>query len=222
MPLYSKKDFAELCFTTTSDLSNYIRRGKVVLSEGELIDSSDVINAAFIVKRSQHQTKKTAKSVSLPEVKPAEEKNNDRSAKQKIAPQVAFEFPPEVKSTVHENFQTEAAIKKLTMEKTGNEIELQKLKIQKQQGEVVPTSLVKNLIAQHSKSITIAFRNGVENFLSDIAKRAGLNNEQVAELRGLLIVIINTSVDESIQVTAEGLDHIISEFTKQRGVGESE
>lgn len=218
MPLYSKKDFADLCYTTTSDLSNYIRRKNVVVTDDnpELIDSSNATNAAFMVKRQTLQTKKTITGKGILDKKPS-----IAEGKGKVV-QTAFEYPPEMKVTVMENFQTEATLKKSTLEKTSNEIKLQQLKIQKLQGDVIPTQLVKNLIAQHSKSITVAFRNGAENFLIDIAKKAGLNGEQSADLRGKLIKIINASVDESIKETAAGLKHIVSEYTKQRGVGESE
>lgn len=221
MPLFSKKDFAELCFTNTSDLSNYIRRGHVVYDEEkETIDSSDAKNAAFIVKRKQLQIQKTAKSVVIPGADADE--LNSRTAKKKTEVTPKFDFPPEMLHSVKVSAETDTKIKAATLEKTENEIRLQQMKIEKQKGELIPTQLVKDLIAQHSKSITVSFRNGAENFLMDITKKAGLTIEQVAELRGKLVEIINIAVNDSIDTSISGLENIVEEYTQQRGVGEKQ
>lgn len=232
MPLYSKKDFADLCFTTTSDLSNYIRRGKVVVSvvgEGdakqELIDSSNELNAAFYVKRQSHQVKKTAIS-GLPggdkNISDHQESGKEKVKEQKKEPPPKFEFSPELGTTMTEQIRTEADQKLRNVEKTTLDIELQKLKIDKMRGEVIPTQLVTDLIRSFSKQIVIDFRNGAENLLIEITKKTGLTDNDVASLRGSFIEIINAAVNEAIEATDKGLDHIVDEYSKSRGVGEKE
>lgn len=214
MPLYSKKDFSELCKVPPKDLYNYIKRGKVII-ENDLINSDDIINAAFLSNRKQINDLKQAKSTVIEDIP-------EKKDIKKREPQTKFEFPPETKRTLEENFIAEGKIKNLVLEKTQNEIELQKFKILKQQGDVIPTSLVKSLIAEHSKSMTISFRDGVDNFLIKISGKAGFDQQEIAAFRGELIDMVNTCVNNSIDNSKKMITYIIEEYSKQKGVGERE
>ena len=46
----SKKDFAQLCSITTGNLSNYIKRNKVIVDKNGFIDTNNDLNRLFIQK----------------------------------------------------------------------------------------------------------------------------------------------------------------------------
>ena len=96
------------------------------------------------------------------------------------------------------------------------------LKEEKMIGASIPTELVKMVFAQHSKSITSAFHTGADNFLMEISKTKGLNRNELAEMRGALILIINKAVDKSIEESKKSISNIVQEFSVKKEVGEKE
>lgn len=217
MAVYTKKDFAKLCGIKTKDLANYIKRGKVVLN-GEEIDGEVPENKYFVEKRQAFNAKKN--NVELP----AEEKKlNERTGEKKTKEvQPKFEFPAEHAPSQSENYQIDTKIKKQELEKSSLQTSLLKEKLKKISGDSIPTDLVKNLIASHSKSITIAFQNGADNLLMKIAKKKGLDRTEMAELRVDLIEIINIAVNDSIEVSKKTVRNIVAEYSQKKEQGERE
>lgn len=219
MPIYTKKEFASEFKIATKDLSVYIKRGKVV-AEGDTIDSGNLINSAWCIMRQEYLKKKEAKAGPIPEISP-EDKLNNRSAGQKNDQvKLKFEPSPETKQTLQESFQADAKLKQLNLTKTENEIAMQNEKLRKIQGESIPTDLVKNLFAQHSKSITVAFRNAADNLLMEITQKHALSSIEMGSLRDKLIKIINEAVNKSVDETQKGLKTIVEEYSVKKGVGE--
>jgi hypothetical protein len=218
MALYTKKEFAKLCEIETKDLSNYIRRGKVVLTSDEKIDSELLDNVYFLDKRRELLAKKKD------ELKlPSEEQalNNRTAEKKATAPQSKFDFPTEI-APVSKNYQIDGDIKTQELEKSKIQTDILRAKREKMSGELVPTDLIRNLIGNHSKSITIAFQNAAENFLIKIAKKKGFEIEEKAELRKELIEIINTAVSDSIELSQKMLKSIVAEYSNKKDQGERE
>lgn len=223
MPKYTKKEFAILCEIETKNLSNYIARGKVVLT-GEKIDSDLQVNQYFIEKRKEYILKNSKPetetvTVTAPD---SEQKLNDRSvAINKKEIQAEFKFPKEHAAPTR-NFQLDEQIKESELEKSKINSALLKAKLDKVSGDSIPTELVKNLFVHHSKSITVSFQNGAETLLTKIAKLKDIDLSEMATLRVELIEIINTAVNNSIDVSKKTLSAILAEYSQKKEVGERE
>ena len=220
MPKHTKKEFSIACGIKTKDLSNYIARGKVVLT-GDKIDTDLEINKYFLEKRKEYNANKSKPETTVAVPNP-EQKLNDRVAEKTIKEkQAEFSFPKE-HPPITRNFQLDEQIKEQSLEKERINTALQKAKLEKISGDSIPTELVKNLFVHHSKSITIAFQNGADNLLMKIAKKKGLERTEMAELRIDLIEIINTAVNDSIEESKKTVRHMIAEYSQKKEVGERE
>jgi hypothetical protein len=108
----------------------------------------------------------------------------------------------------------------LTNEQMQLKIDMERVKLEKQMGQVIPTELVKSVIAQHSKSITVAFQIAGNDLIANMAKRKGFSGEEVAELRAVLTNAINKAVADSVNESKKTLKNIVAEYSAKRGVGE--
>lgn len=206
MALFSKKDFSLLCGLKTKDLAVYIKRGKVILS-GDYIDDSLDANRSFVLKR-----KSSGKNQ---EVKPEEPNIStpNYSSLTKVKSKISTEDGKGL-------YALEKEKKALDIEKTTEEIALLQIKKEKQQGIVIPTDLVKIVFTQHSKSIVSSFHSAADTFLMQIAKKKGINRNEMAEFREELTNIINVAVEDSIKESKKQIKNIISEYSEKKGVGE--
>lgn len=215
MPKYTNKEFAKLCGIKTNNLRTYIDRGKVICVNG-VIDTDDETNLYFYEKRRQNSDEKTA---FLPD--PEEIKLNERVAeKTSKEVQTKFDYPVEnppsqsIGSSL-DNQHKEEDLKRIRMQN-----ELMQAKVEKIKGESIPTVLATNMMLQHTKSLTTAFKNGIENFLITIQKMKGLSLEEMAEMRKQLIELLNKGVIESVEESKLAIDSIVDEYSSQREVGE--
>jgi hypothetical protein len=119
-----------------------------------------------------------------------------------------------------QKYNVEIQKRELELKKTEQEVELNRLKIAKLSGEVIPTDLVKVVFGQHFKSVTTAFHQGADNFISTIAKRAGMDRKDMAVMRNELIEVVNKAVKDAINDSKDSIDHIVGEYQQKRGVGE--
>jgi antitoxin component of MazEF toxin-antitoxin module len=242
---YTKKEFAAMCKIKTSDLSNYIARGKVILT-GELINSELETNQYFYESRIKYYLKKhggapiegeradnpapegtenrvdVEPSTGNVELDPEQKKLNDRVASKDLK-----EATPELKFPAEhpgfsQNSKLDHELKQEQLKKDRLNTALLQAKLDKQSGDSIPTELVKNLFIQHSKSITVAFRNGAENLLIAFSKRRDCDAKETADMRAQLFDVINASVEKSIVESKKALNHIIAEHSQKKEVGERE
>lgn len=185
-----------------------------------MIDSDDPTNKYFLEKQQDKNGKKESKkNVAAPPAVPEDQKLNERSSGNKEKEvQTKFEYPSD--TPVSENYKLDAQLKKLELQKAENDIALQNAKIQKLSGEQIPTQLVRGLIAQHSKSITVAFKNAAEVFLTRIVQKAGIDRTIATDLKADLIGIVNQAVNDSIEESKKSIENIVSEYSQKREVGE--
>lgn len=218
MALYKRKEFAEKCGVKKAYLTTYIGRGKVILT-GKMIDDSIPENAYFMKVRTDKIAvegekgepkgpKKPSKILTEAEVQDTEGSKAEESMKDEEEKRNMYNLGLEKK--------------KLDIEKVKEDIEIAKLKREKLSGELIPTDLVKIIFATHSKSITTGFHQGVENILSQIAKQAGLDREQIAKIRGNLIDIINKGIKTAGTTSRKDLANVVAEYSQKRERGEKE
>lgn len=234
MAKYSKSEFAELCDIGENYVRTYISRGKILIGDDGLIDTALPMNADFMAKRAgntdvqatipKHTAKNIGKNIHLNATTiPASNPKGKRGRPKK---------QPEREMSLQENehdvtaqhqvtaYNLDKQIKEAELEKKNQEIELNKLRIAKMSGEVIPTQLVRDVFAQHFKSVTTAFHQGSDNFIMTIAKMSGMDRSQIAKMRESLIDIVNEAIKDSVENSKASIKNIVSEYKEKRGVGE--
>lgn len=199
MPRYSKKEYLELCGIEHAYLSVNLSRGKVVLNENDEIDTSEPINAKFTEKRIA-ALKKKALNISAEKVEEAKPKKRANAAK-----------VPDREKTA-KSFDLDTIKKELEIEEKETSIAINKIKLDKLNGVVIPTDLVTVIFSQHTKSITTAFHQAAENFVVDLAASYGVTKKDIAKMRGELIDIVNQAVKESLEDSRKGINNIVDEY----------
>ena len=229
MAFYSKADFAKLCGLTTGNLTNYIKRGKVVMS-GDYIDDSMLQNREFLRKRKENLVA-------------ADNEEEPRAKMRMLRPDPGMPEPPNIKEPEdiddddagidiniddESSYKGEAAAmyklnkKKLVVaiQKTKEEIALLKLRNEKLNAVVIPTELVKVVLLQQSRSMATEFKNTIDSIITNISKKKDLTLTEVAQLRGELLHCINSAVDKSLTESKKNIANIVKEFVERKEVGE--
>lgn len=211
MALLSKKDFSDLCGIRTKMLSVYIQRGKVI-TDGDMIDDENEINRAFKTKRLN-----------------SPKKNIEVIPKSNVTPILQSASPP--KKAENEEFSrqntivTDRALKKMDIdyekkqkeiERLDQEMRLARLQEEKLLGKLIPTDMVKNLFAQHFKSVTLSFKQAADLIAVEFGKKAKIARNDQAELRGQLVTIINRAIEDGIIESKRSLTHIVHEYSQTR------
>jgi len=194
MPLYTRVEFAKMCGIESGNLSNVIKRGNVVLS-GEFIDDSIAVNRQFMQKRAQLLARK--------------------GVSEKISGQDRYEKP---KLTEGQNLIDEKT--QADIERIRTVTELNRLKIEKQEGENIPTELVMPLVSQFAHSMIGAFKNGMEAMLVEIGHKKKLTNAEMTDLRKVLTATINRAASDGVEDARKATGNIVNEFIEKRGKGE--
>jgi hypothetical protein len=212
MALYTRKDWGLMCGLSAGNLSNYIKRGKVLLT-GELIDDSKPENEDFLKKFTEKKEEKY-KDLGI---------NTGEISNE--APKSTKKEPVQRSKTTNEGegeggFSLDRRLKAQELKKKEAETRLLNLKEEKIRGEHIPTELVRSIIIQQSQSFITAFKNGVEDFITIVAKAKGMNVNEVAEARGELTKVINLTANKAVEVAKKGIDNIVGEYAVKRDVGE--
>ena len=213
MAFHTKKQFCVLCGIKTRELSTYVKREKVIIGANDLIDDTVPENKIFLEKKIENKNPDSKNEPAQPVV------NNSELAP--LPPidisNLPFDFDPEKPYTGKE---LEAILKALDIQKRKEEVDILRIKKEKQMGVVIPTALVKDIFAQQFKSVTAAFHNGADNYLMELSKLKGLNREEMAVMRGKLVEIINKSVDDAVNESKKLIKIIVAEHSDKRDVGE--
>lgn len=215
--IYSKSEFAKLCGMRTSNLTNYVKRGKVVLNGNDEVDDGLEINRDFL---SRHQSKQEIKQPDPPQ----------ETRLRMIRPDPGAEDLPETddledeeQDEVDEKASGYALSKKkllVDIEEKKRKIALLKLREEKIRGEVVPVDIITNVFRAHTQSIVTAQKDGIEELLINLSVEARLKGEQLARLRGKMVDILNKAVDKAAYTSQKNLKTILGQLSMKREVGE--
>lgn len=208
MAIYSKKEFADLCRIETKNLSNYITRKNVIVNSSGFIDTSIDKNMAFLEKR-------RAKSSSIPSADIVVKNKKKNKPEDFDADETEYVSGPGQTYT-----ESERKLKYLDTVKREAEIEKLKIDIAKKKGEVIPSELIAPCILQHNQSIVTEFKNTADEIIRIIAKKKSLSVNEMAEIKGDLVICINTSIQKATTLTSKNIENIISDFSEKKGVGE--
>jgi hypothetical protein len=110
---------------------------------------------------------------------------------------------------------------KLEIKRLKNQDKLDRLKIQKMQGLLIPTDAAKDVFIFSETTIVTTFKQHLKGLLDIIQNRSNMNHAQYIELNKELdqeIDIIHAVAKENI---LSGLDGVVKEYQEVRGRGES-
>lgn len=233
MPIYSLEGFANLLGRKKSAISMDKSRGKVLYNKEGNIDTDNAINKAYVERW----------------LAKAELEKKESGSDIKVLPAVDFEKPivaphmeafnAQVKATEDDENTVDTDLtevpnaklpnslvklqvieKKINIRKTQKDTEKVQLQIDKLNGILIPTELVKMLFVHFSKEVQTAFHQAAENILVDISTTKQLTAKETATLRAKLITITNKATEAGVKNAKTGIANIIDEFSQSRGKGE--
>lgn len=204
MALHTRKQFYELCGIDRPKFNVYVNRKKVVLTN-DMVDDTIQQNKEFLEKYLEKAHDKVEK-------KPQFVDYGTQSAN----------VTTTGKDYRHDKNinELERQLKEAELHKKRVDTQIALLKEEKLRGIVIPTDIVKVAFQQHFKSISAAFHNAADNLIVNFAKKKDLNREEIAELRGELIEVINIAIQESVAESIKTVDNIVDEYSEKKGQGE--
>lgn len=212
MALHSKSDFAKLCGLTTGNLTNYIKRNKVLMS-GDYIDDQETINKDFLKKR---QSKTPPKYESpLPVLRSIRPDPGDLDEEPED-----YQDDDDSDTKGESGYSLDRKKVKRQIEKLEVDTRLQELKEQKMRGELIPVDLVTSVFRAHNQSIITTMKDGIESLLISLSVEARLKGDQLATLRGKMVKILNDGADKSSEVSHRSLRSIVNQVKVKKEVGE--
>ena len=216
MPLYSRPDFSKVIGMSTSNLSNYIKAKKVLLS-GEFINTDLPQNKYWIEQRYQTLRRKkkqvtddlialAATSDPMEHIEEDQEGRPRRGTKTEAAPTSDWTL-------------LEIEKKQVDIERQKTQIDLNRLKIQKQEGELIPTELMKPIISQLAMSFVASFKQASENLITEIGHKKKMKADDIADIRSRLGFIINTASTNGVEDAKKQVSAIAEEVSEEAPIG---
>lgn len=212
MAFLSKSEFCELYLIKSKDLSNYIKRGNVVVDSDGLINSDEDKNRQFIVRRRAKMDNALAD--------PAIKSDSPRAAARMREVMDGDSDSPSDGSGIMSLTQSDQHYKHYLAVKTERSAESERLKIAKMRGEVIPSELIPPVFLQHNQSFITAFKQAAEEMLTDYGKIKRFSIEEIAAMRAKLYSTINTYGKRAINDSLKAVAVIVQDFSIKRGVGE--
>jgi hypothetical protein len=218
MAIISKKDFCAAYQIKSGDLSNYIKRNKIIAS-ADSVDTDNEINQAFITRRlakleGEKPVKKEVAVKKIPGKKGRKPIEKPVIVKERVRPVV--QNATKTNDLIELDRQTKAA----NLDKIRLEAENKRLRNEQLLGKTIPTDQVRAVIKQHNVSVVNSFRNAADLLIGEFAKKRNLNLEEQAYFNKALIEIINTAAKDSVAATMRSIDSILALTMEKREKGE--
>ena len=215
----SKGEFAKMLGKHPAYVDTYIKRNQIVTcANGKMIDITNEANVSFM-RHIQRKNEIKEQQVDQPTKKGYQKKTTTKktTAKNVVVPQPK---PQDYSST--DPSESNQGIYNIKIQKEQADLDKKLLDAErvrlvnaKMRGENVPTLMVKNLIAQLSKSFISNYKEAADRLLIEISHRKKLTIAEEAEMKGLLVKIINESHDRAINEADKQLETIISVAPQQ-------
>ncbi len=199
MALLNTPEFAAAAGVSKAFISTYKKRGIIILGTDGLYDTKELKNQIFLEKQQAKAAvnKKPSDQDPDPVITGAVAASESKPATEKPAPN------PDV-----------LEVQAMEKDKKKTDLEILRMKRDKMRGDVVPTDVVKQAIARIFAGFQTNLKQGNENFLNEISKRANLNRNDLAELRQALAKILNDCIDGAVDSAKKELNNIVSEYRK--------
>lgn len=206
MAFHTQSQFAELIGKSRGWLNVYIKRGGLnnPIMSGEFIDDTVHQNKEFLLKWKQKlieankpATIKGPTSFPEPIQKPLK------------APRI--EEPKEIELKPSADDSLDTLKKKAEIEYKLGQVKKLKLEQAKLIGENIPIDSVASLIASLSNGFQQSYKSGAESLMMELSNKYKIPVKGIAELKGKLFELINSSHDKGIKLSKKELKNIISD-----------
>lgn len=233
MALYPKKEFGQLAgLKNPRDIKVYINRNQVIPS-GDYIDDTIPQNLEWINKRRAKKGWPNLGEGVPVELEPTYDTKAPNVSKAVIGPGKApnVKNPTPRKEPTLEDLENkdpnkmtkseiELVTKRAEMEKKLEEVELAKIKVAKQKGELIPAELIYSLITEMSEAMKISYNDAIENYTVVVARQKKLSGQEEANIKSHFTRIINDTLKRQTVVAKKGLQNIVKEYQEVRDRGE--
>lgn len=215
----SKGEFAKMLGKHPAYVDTYIKRNQIVTcANGKMIDITNEANVSFM-RHIQRKNEIKEQQVDQPSKKGYQKKTTTKKTTEKkvVIPQLKpLDYSPTDPSESNQGiYNIKIQKEQADLDKKLLDAERVRLVNAKMRGENVPTLMVKNLIAQLSKSFISNYKEAADRLLIEISHRKKLSVSEEAEMKGLLVKIINESHDRAINEADKQLETIISVAPQQ-------
>ena len=102
---------------------------------------------------------------------------------------------------------------KAELDKKLIDIAAAELKYQQSIGKYIPTELVLAIISHLGKSFMTTYKEGADVFLTEITHRKAIPGKETAELKGILIKLINKAQEKAVRQSKTQVKNILLEFS---------
>jgi antitoxin component of MazEF toxin-antitoxin module len=209
MALFSPAEFGKMLGISNAQVSVYKSRNKIIVIDGK-IDDTHPVNIEFIGRKANRRTDNSdVPELVVPQKLPSQ---NNRQRRQLTAASVPTDSS-DLSIVALEKIKKQADIK-LVEERT----ELLRKQNEKLAGESLPADMVKALFAQHTKSLSVALKNGLERIIADVSKKKDLTIEEVADIRGKMTAQLNQSIHDAVSESKKTPQHLVKDITPEANV----
>ena len=235
--LYTKKQFGALVGIKTKDLSNYIKRRKLITTaDGIFLDTEDDLNRAFLI----HMGVEAAPpEIPALEEEPARKEPSWAGREDELlAAQRRKAVKPKVEKPAASNplidpdadrkelqkrlaemgiksfAESEQVLKHWQAQKVEMEAELKQLDFDRKMGNLIPAGTIGNIISQLSRSFTAAFRQVSDGMADRYTVKYKINARDAADLRKHLVAAINNGIEAAVKDAKKAVASIAKESAK--------
>lgn len=187
MPVYSVREYAELCQIEPKNVHTYAARGKVVKNNLGQIDTANPLNKSFLDDRKidTTQDKKTrTKTKKKTDNKPVKEITEELSP-YKINQQEALRIDLEIKK---------------------KNLELTEIKLAQSKGKLVDLEQTGNIISQYVLTTNKMLSERIETFIQDICSRNGIESSKAGGYKLKVKDIINEINEKGVSEVFKQLE----------------
>ena len=110
----------------------------------------------------------------------------------------------------------DAEKKRIEAERAKEELLTARIKRQKMEGEVLPKDLVQNIFKTHFKNMHRAYYNAAEQIILDASKLFGVDSEEMAKAKELLVVSVNKAHDDAQLASKSDIENLVKEYSDGR------
>lgn len=230
MAVVTKKSFASQCEIETKYLSVDISRGKVIVNDDGMIDTTNPKNQIYIQKKLMGKEPNPISSTPEPTKPKIEKISVPRGNVPPVPPKASMQLPDgitegDVNTALQmiegmDYQQLEMLYKYLQGEKLKTDIEKNKIEIEKKMGVVVPSEPLIPIVKQHNHFILQEQKNADEELLLAMAHKYDIAPSDTAYLRGEWIRLRNDAVTKATNLTVKSIGDVINDYSEKRGVGQ--
>lgn len=210
MALLTAEELAGQTGQTIKTLATYRGRGKVVRNKKGLYDTANAVNAAFIANHGWKTPTKAGHKAPAP-VKTTEGDDD-------LAPEDS-ESSYEPDSTGINTLQvSDKRYKHFLAQKTERAAELDRIRIEKLKGILVPSAPLIPIFLRHNQYILQEQKNADEEILTMYAHKYDITPEDMASFRGEQVKRRNAAAQRAAEMSERNIEQTINDFSEKKRV----